>query len=357
MWSKNPWNEAESGIRINQVRRDIELSRRICERASEELKLIRSDLQRFEKSLCDIQSHLTSFPDDWRRIRAVIVVDIPAVSEALEGALSLPDGDARSELLSYIPRAVQSSRTAADSLATARAEELAIGLQVLPSSMAVGDSSHGDRSLLGRARGLGFGAGSRIVGASVDVSRNAAESLAEKAGAVAALSTEHIGSLAGSVGRTVTRPVALRMQAMSDAVGEVSMAAFIVGGIVSVVFPPIAPLVVGEAFLRLPDAYAANLSGLSEEEARAELIRSGEKADRIASIMAVIKGGPIRFDTPCVSITVNPKCGTASGIILAGKYTGEAMENLDADVVKLLHDKAPDEETKRALNSWILRSA
>ena len=303
-----------------------------------------------------IQAHLAACPDDWRRLRAVLVVDIPAILEALEGAATLPDGTAKEALLAQVPAALGRTRQAAEDLVNLRSQDLALGLQVLPGADLPPPEPEPQGGLMGRVKGFSRGAG-RLLEGTVDASRDTASRAASTAGAIAALSGEHISSLLGDAGRSITRPISMRMQAMAGAVGDTSLAALLLGGMASIIFPPIAPFVAGEAILRMPETYAAHLAHVSEAEARAELERSGEKSERIASILAVIRGGPVRFDTPCLSITLDPTRGTASGIILKGRYTGELIETLDRRTLETLRDKAPDEETGRALTSWLSRQA
>ena len=147
----------------------------------------------------------------------------------------------------------------------------------------------------------------------------------------------------------------MRIAALSDALTQGSMSALIFGSLATIIFPPLAPFLVGEAILSMPNAYAERLAGLNDAEAREELERAGERKDQINQIMAALKAGPVRFDTPCLSITMDPRSGKASGIVLQGRYTGHVLEEIAPREIALMRDKAPDDETRRALNAWIER--
>jgi hypothetical protein len=359
----NPWDEAADTDRINEIRRDLELARRASTASVKLYPSIKSDLKKFSAALEAIQHHLSSNPDDHRRHRAIYIVDIPTIIETLEGAAGLPEGQARADLLALIPAAIARTCACSEALTQLRAEDLSLSLRVLPGQAPevpeeVEDVSTG---LMGRMKGLSQSA-KRLVGDTVDTSIDAAGrvastagDVASAAGTVASLSGSHLASLAGSAGKTLTRPVSRRMQAMAGAVSETSLTALVLGGLTTLIFPPLAPFVAGEAILRMPEAYAAHLAGLSDEDARAELQRSGEREEKISSILATIRRGPIRFDTECLSITLDPKCGTASGIILRGQYTGQMIESLDVKTVELMRDKAPDQETRLAIEAWLSR--
>jgi hypothetical protein len=358
LW-RNPWDETPGLDRIREIRRDIELARRVAVDANIVFPKISKDIQKFVKSLDRITVHLAAYPDDWRRIRSLMVVDIPAILQAMEGATNLPEGEARTDLVKRLPAALEKASLEAASMERTRADALAIGLDVLPGAEAIPAEEAPAAGISGRLTGFGRGAMSAVTGTletSRDVSSRVVGSAVSTAGAVTALSGEHLGGFLGSASRTITNPVTNRVKAMADALAEGSAAALILGGIASLVFPPIAPFVVGEAVLRMPEAYAANLADMNQAEARAELIRNGEKADRIAGIMAALHGGPVRFDTPCLSMTMDPRTGKASGIVLSGAHTGEMVENIEHKEVVLMRDKSPDEETRRALTAWLERA-
>jgi hypothetical protein len=358
----DPWIDTEPKDRVKAIRRDLELSRRTIKDLLASERDLRGPAQSYCKAIDDIMAHLLERPDDWRRIRAFIVVDIPAILQAAEGLSSLPAGEARGTLVASLKQALAAAAPKAATLAEARAADLTAGLDVLPSASGQDADENGDGGtgflggLTRKARQINRSA-TALTRDTVESSARLTSRAVAAAGGLTELSGTYVGSFIGDVGRGVTRPVTLRVAALRDAVTEGGLTVLVVGGITSLIFPPLAPFVVGEAMLSMPDSYASRLSQLSEAEARSELARRGEHRDRINEIMATLRGGPMRFDTPCLSITMDPGSGAASGIILRGCHTGEALESLDMAEVKRMRDTAPDEETGRALNAWISRQA
>lgn len=352
----NLWSEPPNLDRVQIIRRDIELARRVASDAADCCKPIHSKIERFRSDLSEIQTHLSDRPDDWRLIRSLLVVDMPTIVEALEGAATLPEGEPKQDLLRHIPAVMARATDASQKLSQIKAENLSLGLQVISGRVDEPASGDGDGGVFGRVKRLTIGAG-RAISETAERSTQTAGMAMSAVGSAASLTGEHLVSVAGAAGRRITRPVSMRMQAMANATGDVSFTALVLGGLTSAVFPVLTPFVVGEAFLRWPENYTSYLAQLSDEEARIELERSGESSERISEIIATLRGGVIRFDTDCLSITIEPGTGSASGIILRGQLMGHFIEDLSHDQIQRLCETAPDLDTKRALEAWLARQA
>ncbi len=354
----NPWTEPAGQERSNLVRRDIEMARRVVECAAPAVPGLAKQIAKFGSALKGILKHLTAAPDDWRLVRAFIVVDMPAILQALEGLQSLEDGPGREELKSSLAQAMSRAEFHLQNLNEARARALGVGLDVLPPLVVPQEVPQSGSLLSGftrHAKAVGKNASALVDGA-LDASSEITTRAGAAASGISRLSGAYLGNALGDASRMVTRPVTMRISALSEALTEGSVSALIFGGLASLIFPPLAPFLVGEAILGMPATYAAKLNGLSDKEAREELKRSGERSEQISLIMATIKAGPVRFDTPCLSITMDPRSGKASGIVLQGRYTGQVLEEIGMSDIALMRDKAPDEETRRVLNAWLQRS-
>jgi len=350
----NPWSEPAGQDRGNLVRRDLEVARRAAEKAAATQPGMAKDIIKFCTALGGIQKHLAAAPESWRMIRAFVVVDVPAVLQALEGLPDIADGPSRNDLERSLAQAMARAEHYLRSLNEARAHELGVGLDVLPALAAPEDAPASSGLMSGitrRAQAVTKSAGA-LTGGAFDLTSE----VTSRASAAASGITRLSGAYLGDASRAVARPVTIRMSALSDALAQGSMSALVFGGLASLIFPPLAPFLVGEAILSMPDAYAARLAGLNAAEAREELERAGERKDQINQILAALKAGPVRFDTPCLSITMDPRTGKASGIVLQGRYTGHVLEEIEAREIVRMRDKAPDEETRRALNAWIERA-
>ncbi len=349
----NPWVEPAGQDRSNLVRRDLEMARRGAEQSTISAPGLQKQITKFSAALAGIQKHLTAAPDDWRLIRAFIIVDVPAIMQALEGLQTLEEGPGRDDLVQNLMQAMTRADIHLRSLNEARARALGIGLDVLPALDAPADTPAASGFMSGLTRRAQ--AVTKSAGALTDGARDFTSEVTARAGVAASGLTRLSGAYLGDATRAVSRPVTMRIAALSDALTQGSMSALIFGSLATIIFPPLAPFLVGEAILSMPNAYAERLAGLNDAEAREELERTGERKDQINQIMAALKAGPVRFDTPCLSITMDPRSGKASGIVLQGRYTGHVLEEIAPREIALMRDKAPDDETRRALNAWIER--
>lgn len=350
----NPWSEPAGQDRGNLVRRDLEVARRTAEKAATSQSGMGKEIAKFTGALGGIQKHLAAAPESWRLIRAFVVVDVPAVLQALEGLPDLEHGPARNDLEQSLTQALTRADHYLRTLNEARARELGVGLDVLPALAGPVDAPASTGLMSGitrRAQAVTKSAGA-LTGGALDLTSEVTSRASLAASGITRLS----GAYLGDASRAVARPVTMRMSALSDALAQGSISALVFGGLASLIFPPLAPFLVGEAILSMPDAYASRLAGLNDAEARQELERAGERKDQITQIMATLKAGPVRFDTPCLSITMDPRSGKASGIVLQGRYTGHVLEEIEAREIIRMRDKAPDEETRRALKAWIGRA-
>lgn len=367
MFQNDPWKEPQNVDRAHEIRCELELARRAGQGHRANFPKLLRELDLFLASLMQFQDILTRRPDAWRSARSLIVVDIPTVIEVLNEAATLPDGDAKAGVTSNLAQSLGKIAAGFDRVSDQVAVDLALTLsvnnQALPAPDVNEPASEPASGMFGRLKGLSRsavdladgavkGAG-QMVGDAYTATSAAAGTAAARAGAVSSLATEELTSTLLAAGRSVTRPVTKRIGALSAASAEASVYAIIFGGLASVILPPLAPLVVGEAVLGMGEGYARNLAQMDEADARDALRRSGQREERISDIIAAIKGGPIRFETDYVSITVDPITDEKSGIVLQGLHMGKDLTSLEASDVRRLAHWAPDEATARALSAWM----
>lgn len=361
--SSNPWLDTSSVQRGKEVLKEIEIAMRTARKAAADFRDIRTEAERFETDLLRLQKHLRAKPDDWRQVRALIVVDIPAILSAIEGLATISESDARRSLVGATKSAMSAVGPAVLRLEEAHARALQAGLEAAVLGSLSAPRGAPDEDATGFLGGLGRRV-LKVTGGATELLSSAQQSvtgfgadISVRATAVVVGAFELGGEYIGEAGRTITRPVTLRAQALLDAATGVGVSALVFGGVASLVFPPIAPFVVGEQLLEMPGDYQRRLASLSDREAQEELRRNGEREERIAGILEAIRGGMLRFDTDHLSITMDPARGTETGIILSGRHTGEMLESIPADEIDLMLAHAPDEGTRRALEAWKKRKA
>jgi hypothetical protein len=154
---------------------------------------------------------------------------------------------------------------------------------------------------------------------------------------------------------SIVRPISSRVSALYKGVLVAGSGAMVWGAVGALLFPPIAPFIVGEKLLSLPEEYTRQLARLSEEDARLDLERKGRTRLEIDRIMSGLKGKSLRIETPCLSLSIDTLNGKASGLILCGRHMGDALEDLDRETIVSLRDHAPDTETRQALEAWLAR--
>jgi hypothetical protein len=368
MLPNDPWKEPKGVDRALEIRRDLTLARRDGDALAGFFPSIKHELSAFSQSLGRLIEILDRRPDAWRGIRSIIVIDIPTAISVLSEAVELPVGAFRDQVVSELAQALSRITAGVSRIEESVAADLSLTLSVRNDAQISADPSPQPETeqsggMFGRLNRLKNSAGQlagsaasdagQIAGDAYEVTSGAAGTVAARAGAVASLAGEELTSTLSSAARSVTRPVTNRIQAAAAAASDASMVALILGGVASVVIPPLAPLVVGEAVLGMGEGYARHLAVMDEADAREALRRSGEREDRISEILAAVKGGPVRFETDYISITVDPISGEKSGIVLQGQHMGKELSSIDASDLRKLAHWAPDQATARALSAWM----
>ena len=355
----NPWLEPARAERIHEIRRDITVAARSLESIAKTHKKIGKEAEAFIEALHRVQEHLRHKPDDWRQMRPLFAVDLPAILGVAQSLDTVPEGPTRKRVIKSLNDALRAKRPDVSKLEARRAEELALSLDVLTEGPEVPvEEAAKEGRLMGWASG--FGRKVKSLGSdAIDVVTETAEDVASGAMRTASAATgyvsytgEVVGSALSDAGRAVTSPVLLRAQALTGAIAEIGVGAIAYGGFASVLFPPAAPFAIGIAALELPEAYSKRFATLSDEEAQEALRDEGAREDRLAQISAALRSGPVRIDTPRLSITLDPASGKTSGVILEGMFTGDLLERRTPEELEALLKFAPDDDTRRALKAW-----
>jgi len=152
----------------------------------------------------------------------------------------------------------------------------------------------------------------------------------------------------------ITAPVTTRLSAARSALESALISAIVGGLVIAVVFPPAVPLALGLSFLETPDLYA---QALRNEQKTLDRARDAKAKDREASTLTSLRAlrgqSPvIRMETPCLAMTMNLDEGTADGVILAGRHTGQTLGSLSTTELRALTRHAPDDETCQILTRY-----
>lgn len=345
--TSNPWTESAPEHHARRLLVALESARRSILENTRDIPDLRQPASAFCSDLEKLVGVMSQHPDAWRSIRTFLVVDLPAIQAAIHSlSIAASGSEGKEELLSLILRSFGKSSEALASVSHLSLQSDILSLQVItgePEDRS-GGSSNAISSRLSRMTQAAREGLSRSIDRSGDV-----------AGGVATLVTAYAGQALSDTTQMISRPLTRRVAALTDSLVNTGGSALAWGAIGAVIFPPLAPFLVGEALLSLPEEYTRRLEKISEEDARRDLERRGRSAREIDMILAGIRGGSIRFETPCLSLSIDARTGKASGLVLKGKYMGCALEELDADTISMLHRKSPDTETKAALAAWMSR--
>lgn len=153
--------------------------------------------------------------------------------------------------------------------------------------------------------------------------------------------------------RTIDRAV-LYGNAAVKTVWATGGLAIIVGLVTLVIFAPAAPFAAGLMVYSAPNAFADIFNAdMSEAKRKHELRNAGASEDLIAA-WAELKGQRmIRVDTPHLSAEMDVVEKQIDGTVLAGRYAGQRLSQLDMEVVTLLEQHAPDNETRKLLQQYL----
>ena len=160
------------------------------------------------------------------------------------------EGPACKELNEVRGREMPRGYSVIRSIHEAQGGEWGVGLEFLTEVGAPADQ-HPTTGLMSgltrRAQAVTKSAGA-LTGGALDLTSE----VTSRASAAASGITRLSGAYLGDASRAVARPVTIRISALSDALAQGSMSALVFGGLASLIFPPLAPFLVGEAILSLP---------------------------------------------------------------------------------------------------------
>ena len=186
-----------------------------------------------------------------------------------------------------------------------------------------------------------------------------ATDISERAVAGQNLATGYISALYEDTLDTLTSPVTTRLRAARHAFEGASISAILGGCLLAIVFPPAAPLALGLAALEAPDLYSDKMRSQSEQIDKDRQMRRAARSESTAKQIARLKGvSPIvRMETPYLHVSIDLAAGQADGVVLAGRHSGRLLSDLHEQNIASLIKFAPDDETKKILESWNARRA
>jgi hypothetical protein len=343
----NPWSENSPANQSKKILVDLELARRILLARSEQRGVMPRGLAGFCDTLEEIRTGLHAAPNAWRKHRAFFIVDLPAIIAATEAlGESVEETSERNDVLDLLERAFRKGDAVKSGIRSRLIEDSALALSVL--DLPRQQPKSGVLSGVTRKLTSASSAVTARTGRLANQITMTGEGLYELAGL-------HLSESLQEMHSSIVRPISSRVSALYKGVLVAGSGAMVWGAVGALLFPPIAPFIVGEKLLSLPEEYTRQLARLSEEDARLDLERKGRTRLEIDRIMSGLKGKSLRIETPCLSLSIDTLNGKASGLILCGRHMGDALEDLDRETIVSLRDHAPDTETRQALEAWLAR--
>lgn len=168
---------------------------------------------------------------------------------------------------------------------------------------------------------------------------------------VAALMGTH--SLTSGVNLLVV-PVRARAKALRSAIAEGVSTAAIAGLLAVILCPPVLPFAIGYAYLRAGDEYFEALDDALSEEQQREALRKRGASEEVARALSAVRGQPvIRVENAYIMGEIDLKTNKLDGTILAGRYAGSRLSELDRTTLEVLTKRAPSNETRQLLEQFL----
>lgn len=346
----DPWSSTYEASYAKNIKADVVIIRRhldaYVDRGLGSPRTARAFCQELELIL----DGLSRNPETWRTHRSFFIVDLPAILAAFQVLAENPEETSgRDTLQSLLDRALTKASRVREAISSGSLDDSILSLSVLdlPQEEPKGRLSAISKRVPGKMKSF--------PGALMSQTGKATTGLRKRGVGLYELAGHHIEETMYDVKGALIRPVSNRLSALTETMRTATGRAFISSLIGTLLFPPLAPFLIGDALLAMPHDYTRHLARMSEEDARADLERKGRSRQEAERIMAAVKGQALRFETSCLSMSIDMIEGKATGVILCGKYLGESLEDLDRDTIVSLRDAAPDEETGQALTTWLSR--
>jgi len=361
-FTDNPWLEADSTPQANKA---IAMVHRAYLRSQElAARLPGLPLQEFSADLAAIEAAYRADIGAYRRTRALTAVHLPTILELIEALADLPreDDPARYDaLLADTRTCLRAAADARAAIGTDKLTALEISAATTAARLSKPDeqTQEAENSIITRGWRSSAALAGRLGGKITDPIRQVSNDAGRRLGGGLSYARATMSSLVEDGVHLLTAPVTTRLSAARSALESASISAIVGGLIIAVVFPPAVPLALGLSFLETPDLYA---EALRNERKTLDRARDAKAKDRetatLTSLRALRGQSPVvRMETPCLAMTMNLDEGTADGVILAGRHTGQTLGSLSAAELRALTGYAPDDETRQILASYSKQGA
>lgn len=354
LFQDTPWAEddvAPSRAAIVTVHK----ARNALEGFAEKLPALRSAIAAACKDLQVIEDAYLQDPESYRRSRSLTAVHLPVLIDGLEQFSKLDQDRIEKDRLALIEaelktclHATSEARSRIDQRAV---ETLQIEIQTLSDMIGPGSSTpvQSDNVL---AKGYAQ-AGRHLTATSARLGKIGTSVRKRATGGWDAARLSVSGVLDDALD-IATTPIRTRATAVINAMAGASVSALVTGALVSLVFPPLAPLATG---LTLLDAFSIYDDEVTRGDQKTAKAREARKAARQEAMQAALgrlhgKSSVIRMESPLLHITLDLENDKARGLVLAGRYAGQSLNDIDHKDLLRMRDTAPDDETRAILETW-----
>lgn len=356
-FTDNPWLEADTTPQANKA---IAMVHRAFLRSQELApRLPGLPLTNFSADLAAIEAAYRADIGAYRRTRALTAVHLPTILELIEALADMPRADNPERYDALLADTRTCLRAAADARAAIETDKLT-ALEISAATTAARLSDPEDQaqvaedSIITKSWRSSAALAGRLGGKITDPIRQVSNDASRRLGGGLSYARTTMNNLVEDGVHLLTAPVTTRLSAARSALQSASISAIVGGLVIAVVFPPAVPLALGLSFLETPDLYAEALRNERKtlDQARDAKTRKREEAT-LASLRALRGESPIiRMETPCLAMTMNLDEGTADGVILAGRHTGQTLGSLSTAELRALTKHAPDDETRQILAGY-----
>lgn len=356
-FTDNPWLEADTTPQANKA---IAMVHRAFLRSQELAgRLPGLPLQEFSVDLAAIEAAYRADIGAYRRTRALTAVHLPTILELIEALAEMPRADDPERYDALLADTRTCLRAATDARAAIETDKLtALEISAATTAARLSDpeerTQEAEDSIITKGWRSSAALAGRLGGKITDPIRQVSNDASRRLGGGLSYARATLNNLVEDGVHLLTSPVTTRLSAARSALESASISAIVGGLVIAVVFPPAVPLALGLSFLETPDLYAEALRNERKtlDQARDAKTRKREEAT-LASLRALRGESPvIRMETPCLAMTMNLDEGTADGVILAGRHTGQTLASLNTAELRALTKHAPDDETRQILTAY-----
>lgn len=368
---ENPWSE-DPQSRCKAAQAVVVRSRIQTTALIQKLPSLARDLTEFCADLEAIEAALTLEPDDFRKIRPLTAVHLPAIVASLETFSTLSESDYSPERLSVIENDIKACLRAACQarriLESKAVTSLEIEVETLRDAVDLrtvsqadltkeektssGIGNHITKSAIRGARGLvnpistQISAGQKAI---TDIGSN----IMTRIDAGAELTKDYMTNIVEDGFDRVSTPLTRRIDAIGSALKTASASGVTSGLALAIIFPPAVPVALGICFLDGIESYERALDSSERDISQRRIDRQNRRRAKQSAQISRLKGkSPIvRMETKYIHVTINTETEDCQAIILAGRYAGEDLMDISAEDLARLAATAPDTETREILRA------